>query len=153
MVAASPDGSLVVVPATQRRGTVFEVATGKLLTRVEHGAEIRTAAFAPDGRSFVTGGDDGFARRWDARSGARLAEYRHGASDPRDRVFAGRTIRRDRRRPGGPDLGRRARHGDPADGHPFSVTGRHSTPAGTPLLTVARNARLYEVGSWRPTQT
>ncbi len=147
MVATSPNGSLVVVPASGGEARVFEVATGKLVTKIEHGADVRTATFAPDGRSVVTGGGDGFARRWDARTGALLASYEHGAPI-REIAFSpdGRLV--------ATAAGQAARLWDAARGtaqrrlaHPFPVLGVSFNPAGTLLLTAARDARLYAVGS------
>ena len=106
MVATSPDGALVVVPAGDGEARIFEVATGKLVTRIEHGAELRTAVFSPDGRSVVTGGADGVARRWDARDGSPIAVYRHGAAIREIAFSPDGTLRRDRRRTGGAPVGR-----------------------------------------------
>ena len=147
MVATSPDGSLVVVPAGDGEARVFEVATGKLVTRIEHGAELRTAVFSPDGRSVVTGGADGFARRWGARDGSPIAVYRHGAAI-REIAFS----------PDGTLLataaGQAARLWNAVTGvaerrlaHPVSVVGVLFNPAGTQLLTVARDARVYDLGT------
>jgi WD40 repeat protein len=41
---------------------------------VRHPKAVRAVAFAPDGKSFLTAGDDGEALRWDAASGRRLGK-------------------------------------------------------------------------------
>jgi WD40 repeat protein len=148
-VATSRDGLLVVVPGG-RGARIFEAATGKLVREIDHGAKVQTATFAPDGRSVVTGGDDGFARRWDVRSGQRLAEYRHGAAireiafSPDGRFVAtaageaGRIWDAER----GTALATRSQS--------VSVTSVSFNPAGTLLVVVGVDAQLYEVGTWRP---
>lgn len=44
----------------------------KLLTRTEQGGSVRAVAFTPDGRSLVTGSDDGTARLWEMPTGRPL---------------------------------------------------------------------------------
>ena len=48
--------------------------TGELLN-LRHPDEVWSVAFAPDGKRFATGCDDGKARLWDAATGAQLAEF------------------------------------------------------------------------------
>src|SRR5262249_26195575 len=42
-----------------------------------HGGEVLAAAYSPDGRTVLTGGADGAARLWDARTGEALRAFRH----------------------------------------------------------------------------
>lgn len=147
-VATSSDGSLVLVTAVGGEARVFELKTGKLLTRLRHGSPVSVAVFSPDGESVVTGGSDGVARRWGTRTGALLARSVHGASireiafSPDGRLYA-------------TAAGEAARVWLAADGsavarlpHPFAVDGVAFNPAGTLLLTLARDARIFEKSDW-----
>jgi len=46
-----------------------------LLALKGHEGIVRSAAFSPDGRSIVTGGDDRSARLYDAESGKEIASF------------------------------------------------------------------------------
>ena len=151
-VSTSPDGTLVVV-AGEGEARVFDVETGKLVSRLRHGGVVNAAVFSPDGASVVTAGRDGVGRRWDARSGSQLARYPHGAAI-RDVAFSpdGRLV--------ATAAGQAARVWEAADGasiqrlpHPTSVAGVSFNADGTLLMTVAGDARLYQVGGWRLTST
>jgi WD40 repeat protein len=73
-VAFSPDGNTVLtathppVLTAPRDGAVclWDAATGKPLGRPRRHPDVMTVAFGPDGRTFLTGGDDGAARQWQA---------------------------------------------------------------------------------------
>ena len=151
-VAMSADGSLVLVPGAAGEARVFELSTGRRISRLQHGAPLTAAAFSPDG-SVVTGGADGVALRWDARSGTRLARSVHGASiralavSPDGRLLA-------------TAAGEAARVWLTSDGssvarlqHPFAVDGVSFDPAGTRLLTLARDARIFAVANWQAPPT
>lgn len=69
-LAASPDGKLVVAPGD--KGVEFwEVSSGKRLTKTLEGAWF-PVAFAPDGRTVVTGGRETAVRSWDVKTGEPL---------------------------------------------------------------------------------
>jgi WD40 repeat protein len=77
-VAISPDGRLLLVAATGEKPVqLWELATGRELPPlVLPGNEQRmfALAFAPDGRTLATGGEDGVVRLWEMVSGQ---ERRH----------------------------------------------------------------------------
>jgi len=147
-VRASADGTLMLVGGAEGEARVFELATGRRLARLRAGAPIRDAVFMPDGKSVVIGDARGVITRWDVRSGARLARSVHGAAI-RDLAVS-------------PDgglvasaAGEAARVWRAADGklvhrlsHPFAVEGVSFDASGTQLLTVARDARVFDTRDW-----
>ncbi|MEO5575728.1 MAG: hypothetical protein ABIR67_00975 [Gaiellaceae bacterium] len=148
-VEVSSDGVLAVVPSVSGEARIYELASGKLVRTVRHGSPITDAAFVVDGKSFVTGGRDGLARRWDTQTGAPLSTFNHGAPirdlalSPDGRLLA-------------TAAGEAARVWSIGDGglvralpHPFAVDGVSFDPAGGALLTIARDARVFDVGSWQ----
>ena len=147
-LAVSADGSLVVVPGADGEARVYEAATGRRLARLRHGAPISSLALSADGSSVVTGGADGVALLWNARTGTSPGRVVHGAPiralalSPDGRLLA-------------TAAGESARVWSVADRrsvarlqHPFAVDGVSFDPAGTRLLTLARDARIYPVGDW-----
>ncbi len=71
--AFSPDGTRVVTASSDKTARVWDVATGKPLTRpLEHQGRVWSAAFSPDGTRVVTASDDKTARVWDVATGKPL---------------------------------------------------------------------------------
>jgi WD40 repeat protein len=164
--AVSADGGLVVVPSSSGVTQVYELGSGKLVSTVRHGAAVNDVAFAPapassltaggdgvsraaiDSSFFVTGGRDGFVRRWETRTGRPAGSFNHGAGI-RDLAIS----------PDGQLLataaGEAARVWSIVDRrlvralpHPFSVTGVSFDPEGGALLTIARDVRVFDVANW-----
>lgn len=60
---------------------MLDLDTGRRLSLGGHRYEVSCVAFAPDGRTFLSGGADGLIIEWDGRTGQRLRELgRHATS-------------------------------------------------------------------------
>lgn len=76
----SPDGKSVAVIAADGAACVFDAATGAVKhTIAAHTGGGMALSWGPGGR-FATAGQDGFARVWDAESGAKVADLPGGAA-------------------------------------------------------------------------
>jgi WD40 repeat protein/tRNA A-37 threonylcarbamoyl transferase component Bud32 len=64
-----PAGSRLLVTTSNGEGKIWEVATGSLLTTVEHASPIWCGAFSSDGTLVATGSADNTSRIWDAATG------------------------------------------------------------------------------------
>ena len=148
----SADGTLVLVGGADGEVRVFELTTeGRLvrrLARLRHGAPLGDSVFSPDGRSVFTGGADGVVIRWDSRSGTPLARAVHGAPirelavSPDGRLVAS-AAREAARVWLAVDLSPVRRLP-----HPFIVEGVSFDPTSTKLLTLARDARIFDTRDW-----
>ncbi len=58
---------------------VWETATGREITSVQHESYVNTAAFSPDGRWVISGSDDRTARVWESDTGHEIARVVHEA--------------------------------------------------------------------------
>ncbi len=79
-VALSPDGTYLATAIRDRTARVWETATGKELSKIEHDADVSSVAFSPDGRYLATGGQDKTARVWDVAGAKEVARMVHGDS-------------------------------------------------------------------------
>jgi WD40 repeat protein len=65
----SPDGRIILT-TTGDAALLWDAATGRSLGGpLRHDAALRAMTFSPDGRTVLTGGEDGSARFWDAATG------------------------------------------------------------------------------------
>jgi WD40 repeat protein len=76
-VAFSPDGTLVAITSDDKTARVFEVRTGRELSRLVHGNAVVAVAFSPDGRLVATASEDKTVRVFEARGGTNVALLAH----------------------------------------------------------------------------
>jgi WD40 repeat protein len=136
--AVSADGSKVawLIGPEDQDGEVHlvEPATGKTVVLKKlpggqgHAGQIRHVAFAQDGRTLATAGNDGTARVWDTSTGKELAVVRPGAAESK---------------------GGKEEELAPPGGHANAVTCVALTPDGRTLATGSqdRTIRLWNVGT------
>jgi WD40 repeat protein/energy-coupling factor transporter ATP-binding protein EcfA2 len=86
-VAFSQDGRYLATAGRDHTARVWEVSTGREITRIHHGrelysggpifGEVKAVAFSPDGRYVASAGDDQMAYVHEALSGKRVASMAH----------------------------------------------------------------------------
>ena len=75
-VSISPDGSQVLTGGDLNNLFLWELATGKLLHRLEgHTNTIRSTQFSPDGKTALSGAYDGSAILWNLESGREIQRF------------------------------------------------------------------------------
>jgi WD40 repeat protein len=78
-VDVSPDGTLLAVGAGTGQVGVADIRTGKWVRPpVDAHDWVQRVAYAPDGRTFVSSGNDGQVKLWDGRTGQLLATIAPG---------------------------------------------------------------------------
>jgi hypothetical protein len=73
----SPNGPYLVTGSEDKTARVFEVETGKEISRLTHDGTVDTVAFSPDGHYVATGSWDKTARVFEATSGKELSRLVH----------------------------------------------------------------------------
>ncbi len=148
-VDVSADGRRALVATASGSARVLEIESGRLVSRISHGAAIADAAFAAGGGSFVTAGEDGFVRRWETATGELIGSFDHG--DPVNGV----ALSSDGRLLAGAS-GRSARVWDldeerlvRALPHEAQVEDVAFDPVARVLLTIANDARVFDVRGWK----
>ncbi len=61
--ALSPNGSLLAL-GSANEVVVWDLQTGREVRQLEHGAEVRSVSFSPDGRLLASGGPGGICIWW-----------------------------------------------------------------------------------------
>jgi len=79
----SPDGTKIVVGATDNTAYILDAESGKKLHKLQHTDWVRTARFSPDGKKIVTSGDKNPVRIWDTESGKELYTLEGFSGSPR----------------------------------------------------------------------
>lgn len=77
-IALSPDSSLLAASSFDDAVHVWDSRTGREIYRLAGHGQVggrRTLAFLPDGRSFLSWGDDFYLRRWDVKTGKAMFEH------------------------------------------------------------------------------
>lgn len=81
-LAASPDGRVLAAASLGGSVGLWSVAEARLLRSLDGpGLPVWSVAFAADGRTLWTGGQDRVVRRWDADTGAPLGPLAPGGGD------------------------------------------------------------------------
>jgi small GTP-binding protein len=79
--AWSPDGISLAAPSADKRISVWDPATGKLIRKlIGHEDWVRSVTWSPDGRFLASGSADGTVRLWDIGSGKSIRTFRHNTA-------------------------------------------------------------------------
>jgi cytochrome c len=156
-VAVSGDGRLVAAAGIRGSVAIIDRVARRLeRTLVGPGLPVWSVAFAPDGRTLLSGGTDRMLRRWDAVSGEPIGNVVMGAPEDPLAAFAGdpgadvfracvacHTLRADEGPRAGPTLaGIFGRRIATAPGYDFSEALKRLDIVWTPATV----SRLFEVG-------
>lgn len=135
--ALSPDSRLFATSSLEDTVRLFDTESGREIYRLPgHGrmGGVRALAFAPDGQSVASWGDDLYLRVWDVRTGKALSELRIYPPAMAERVKAAEI------------------EGDPPRGHQVEnhiENARFSPDAGWLALAFARAISVFDVSTGR----
>jgi len=149
----SPDGRQVVTACEDRKGRVWDAATGALILLLDgHESYVQSAVFSPDGRTILTASADRTLRIWSAATGRelrRLAGHEGVVFDARYSPGGRRIV--------SASEDRTARIWDVEtgkqtalfDGHDGKVLKASFSPDGRKIITASkdRTARIWDVDS------
>jgi len=76
-VTFSPDGKYLTTASSDNTARIWDVETGKQLTRMEYDGSIDAVTFSPDGKYLATASSDNTARIWDVETGKQKARMQH----------------------------------------------------------------------------
>jgi WD40 repeat protein len=77
-IALSPDGTRLVTSSLDDTVCLWDLAAGRTIFRLPGHGKMggrRAVAFTPDGKYFLSWGDDFFLRKWDVRNGKAVFEH------------------------------------------------------------------------------
>ena len=75
-VTFSLDGKYLATGSDDKKVRIYNIATGKLVQKIEHKGWVKSVAFSPDGKYLATGSDDGKARIYNIATGE-VKEIKH----------------------------------------------------------------------------
>lgn len=82
-LAFSPDGK-TVVSGQSSSVKLYDVASGKLIKRLESDSSVNVTVYTPDGKTLILGGNRGVLEVWDVASGRLLRRFEDNGSQVND---------------------------------------------------------------------
>ena len=76
----SPDGTYLATGDSHTDAIIWEASSGRMVRRMNHGADVYTVSFNTDGRYLATGDENGTVSIWEVSSGQRLRQIELGAA-------------------------------------------------------------------------